>query len=342
VQVVDDRMTADKAYTLACEGTGLLWRGDFQNARQLVNAMARRADRKKVRAPADLAEAFRFHRQEQAQRARTLNMLLLQVESDHSIHLRRAPEVKEALDEAYGPASERYVLPMRELLGLIGAHEWRSKGIPIAFLGGNVHPHYGVFAPLRNEYLELIERAPLKPVNLAFDIGTGTGILALALARRGVAKIVATDIDPRALACAKENVARFALQDRIEVLGKDMFPEGLADLIVCNPPWIPARPSSSLERAVYDPKSQMLRAFLGGVAKHLLPNGEAWLVLSDLAERLGLRSESELQDLIDTSGLVVVAQLTTQAKHKKAMDPADPLHAARSAEVTSLWRLQKK
>jgi len=38
-------MAADTAYRLACEGTGLLWRGDFQNARQMVQALARRIDK---------------------------------------------------------------------------------------------------------------------------------------------------------------------------------------------------------------------------------------------------------------------------------------------------------
>ena len=38
VVIADDRMTADAAYHHACEGTALLWRGDFQNARQLLTA----------------------------------------------------------------------------------------------------------------------------------------------------------------------------------------------------------------------------------------------------------------------------------------------------------------
>ena len=45
VVLTDDRTTADAAYRLACEGTGLLWRGDFQNARQMLIALASRADR---------------------------------------------------------------------------------------------------------------------------------------------------------------------------------------------------------------------------------------------------------------------------------------------------------
>ena len=40
VQLADDTLNADTAYRLACEGTALLWRGDFQNARQLLQAMA--------------------------------------------------------------------------------------------------------------------------------------------------------------------------------------------------------------------------------------------------------------------------------------------------------------
>src|SRR5205085_3386460 len=46
VVIADDRMTADAAYGLACQGTALLWRGDFQNARQMLVALASRVDRK--------------------------------------------------------------------------------------------------------------------------------------------------------------------------------------------------------------------------------------------------------------------------------------------------------
>ena len=95
---------------------------------------------------------------------------------------------------------------LRELLGLSGAHEWRKKGVEIPALGDRIHPHYGVFSPVRGEYVGLVAEAPLppssQPLALAFDIGTGTGVLAAVLARRGAARIVATDQDPRALACA--------------------------------------------------------------------------------------------------------------------------------------------
>jgi len=343
VQVADDTLSADAAYRLACEGTALLWRGDFQNARQLLQAMARRVDRKPRKPAPDIAEAFHRQRMAQAQRARTLGMLLIPFAADYFIPLRRAPDVRQACAEAHGPCATPYVTALRELLGLIGAHEWRKNGIDIPACGGRIHPHYGVFAPIRSEYVGLVASAPLPAAlathSLAFDIGTGTGVLAAVLAGRGVVQVLGTDQDKRALDCARENITRLGVGKQVETLQADLFPAGRAPLIVCNPPWIPARPSSPLEHAVYDPDSRMLRGFLNGLAEHLTPGGEGWLILSDLAEHLGLRTRSALLALIDKAGLKVLDRLDVRPTHPRAADHTDPLHAARAAEVTSLWRL---
>jgi hypothetical protein len=343
VIIADDRTKADAAFRFACEGTGLLWRGDFQNARQLLQAMARRFDRRPARvapAPARPADAFHLYRLGQAQRARTLGLLLLPFAADYAVPLRRAPDVREACAEAYGPPDGPFVASLRELLGLIGAHEWRLKGVPVAALGARIHPHYGVFAPIRGEYVDLVAAAPLPAAcEAAFDIGTGTGVLAAVLARRGIRRVVATDCDPRALACAAENMARLGLAARVEVVAADLFPPGRAPLIVCNPPWLPGRAGTPLERAVYDPGSRMLTGFIGGLAEHLQPGGEGWLMLSDLAEHLGLRSRAELLAAFDAAGLVPLERRDVKPSHPRVTDASDPLHAARAAEVTSLWRL---
>ena len=202
-----------------------------------------------------------------------------------------------------------------------------------------IHPHYGVFSPVRGEYLDLVAAAPLPSSELAFDIGTGTGVIAAVLARRGVRRVIATDQDARALACARDNIKRLGLVDQVAVIEADLFPPGRAPLAVCNPPWLPARPSSPLEHAIYDPDSRMLRGFLGGLAAHLEPGGEGWLILSDLAEHLGLREAGEVQGLIDAAALSVLGRTDVRPRHPKAADASDPLHSARSREVTSLWRL---
>jgi len=400
VVLADDTWSADAAYRLLQQGQALLWRGDFNNARHLLQALVRRAARparsdgrqqelalNEHSTPEQAAAAFHRYRQSQSARAELLSRLLIPLRADYSMPLRRAPDWREACSQAWGPPAAEPTVPnaadsgqdtaqktgfaglaglpglsgpsepsepsvasviaLRELLGLNSASEWRKNGVPVAALGAaphpRIHPHYGVFSPLRGEYLQLVADAAL-PASLpadwvAFDIGTGTGVLAAILACRGCPVVLATDQDPRAVACAQDNVQRLGLQQQVQVLSADMFPPGQADLVVCNPPWLPLAAGSSLERAVYDEGGRMLAAFLGGLRAHLQPQGQGWLILSDLAERLGLRSRQALLQQIDVAGLQVLGRNDTRPQHRKSRDTADPLHAARAAEITSLWRL---
>lgn len=360
VVLADDTLPADTAYRMACEGTGLLWRGDFQNARHLLQALTRRVDKParksqsakaktRTSMPAAPGAAFHAHRQAQAQRTRVLAQVLIELDGDYGLNLRRAPDVRQACTEAWGPATgQRLVVPLRTLQGLIGAHEWRKKGVPIPALGTaqRIHAHYGVFSPVRGEYIELVARAPLPAAlqahPVAFDIGVGTGVLSAVLARRGIARVVATDMADRALACAHDNLQRLQLLGQVELIQTDLYPQGQAALVVCNPPWLPARATSSVEQAIYDEDSRMLKGFLSGLAAHLCEGGEGWLILSDLAEHLGLRSREELQAWIAQAGLQVLGRTDVRPQHDKTRDTTDPLHAARTAETTSLWRLGKR
>ena len=366
IVLVDDKTTADDAYCLACEGTSLLWRGDFHNARQLLQALGRRIDRTNERselrkakkaanksaadksvAPKEIPNLFHQQRQIQAQRARILSRLLLELDANYVSQLRRAPDVSAAFTAAFGQldnsTDESCVLSFRDLQGALGAAQWREKGVPIDSLGLSIFPHYGVFAPTRHEYVQLLLDAPLPAdYDTAYDIGTGTGLLAIILAQRGVKQVIATDLNPRALACAKENFTRLALTS-VQLQQADLYPTDapLANLIVCNPPWLPAKPSSPLEYAVYDANSKMLRGFLQGAKTHLAEQGEVWLILSDLAEHLQLRTRDELLGWFADAGLAVKYRLDTKPKHGRSQDNTDPLFAARSAEVTSLWCLER-
>ena len=343
--LADDTMSADTAYRLASEGVALIWTGDFQNARQLLHALARRTAKRRPKY-LELPYPERFHqvRLARAQRARTLGMLCLPFEPHHLLKHRRAPDVKGACLAAHGDSKTSYIMPLTELLGLISAFEWRKNGIDIPALGARIHPHYGVFAPTRSEYLELIAQAPLPQgpgmLGHAFDIGTGTGVIAALLLKRGLTHVTATDTQSRALDCAQENIERFGLSSGVKFVQADLFPDGQADLIVCNPPWLPGRPASGLEHAIYDQDQHMLNGFLEGLRAHLTPQGEGWLILSDLAEHLGLRTREDLLDKIETAGLRIMERLDIRPMHAKTKDEEDPLADARRAEVTSLWRLR--
>ncbi|MDI5977680.1 methyltransferase [Amycolatopsis magusensis] len=299
----DDALRADTALRHFRRGRPVLWQGDFHGARQLLHAIGRRT-----------------------RDVPLLKMLLIPLDADYTVPLRRAPDVRAACTEAFGTSTEPKVIPLRELLGVIGAHEWRIKGVDVPVLDAKIHPHYGVFAPIRQEYLDLVAEAPVPEGFTAFDIGTGTGVLAAILARRGARTVIATDVNPRACVCAHENLSRLGY--RVEVQERDLFPAGQADLVVCNPPWVPGRAHSELELGIFD--SDMLDRFLDQLPQHLTPAGEGWLILSDLAEHLGLRTRESLLESIGRAGLEVVDRLDTRPRHRRA----------REDETTSLWRLQ--
>ncbi|MFW5432263.1 MAG: methyltransferase [Methylophilaceae bacterium] len=359
IQVIDDTMKADAAYKLVCEGTALLWRGDFQNAKHMAQAISRRIDNRTTKPKAknkqkkqqvtntapSPKDQFHLYRKSQIERARTLGMLLVELSGDYTMPYNRAPDIADACEHAYGKSTshKRRLVSLREILGLIGAYEWHKKGVEVPQLDAVITPSYGVYSPIRGEYLELVNTALLENISVAFDIGTGTGVIAAILAKRGVKKVVATEVESRALVCAKHNIQKLGFADQVKIVGADLFPPtdaGLADLIVCNPPWLPAKANTAIEHAVYDPDSKMLKGFLNGVKNYLAIKGEAWLILSDLAEHLELRSQEQLHGWIEAAGLTVVEKLDIKPKHPKSQDTSDALAVARGKEVTSLYRLQ--
>jgi SAM-dependent methyltransferase len=362
-----DGITAAEALARVRRGETLVYAaGDYHNARQLLAAMARRLERgapggsrpsggrrgrpaaapssREAAGPAALAERFRAERATRALAHEVLGRLvvpLAPMQGRWSVPLRRAPDVAAACEEVLGPPREPALLALRDLLGLVGAHEWRRRGVEVPALGARVHPHHGVYAPVRGEYVDLVAEAAARwpPAGkAAFDVGTGTGVLAFVLARAG-ASVVATDREPRAVACARENAARLGLAAAVEVVEADLFPPGEADVVVSNPPWIPADAHSALERAVYDPGGAFLERLVLGLPTRLRPGGEGWVVLSDLAERLGLRAAGHVEALAARAGLAVADRLERRPAHPRAADRADPLHAARAAEVTRVFRL---
>jgi methylase of polypeptide subunit release factors len=341
----DDRTTAAAALARIRRGETLVYAGDFRNARQLLAALARRLRPRTPPRQGNPASLFRAERDEVRREHELLSRLVVPVEDGFRLPLARAPDVAEPLAEALGPdAPLPGLLPLRDLLGMVGAHEWRRKGVAVPALGARVHPHYGVYAPIRGEYVDLVAAAAAeRPLEgrRALDVGTGTGVLALVLARAG-AQVVATDLEPRAVACARDNVARLGLADRIEVVQADLFPPGAErfDLVVSNPPWLPVAAATPLERAVYDPGGAFLERLVLGLPERVADGGEAWIVISDLAERLGLRPAGHLEALAAAAGLRVTDVRETRPSHRRTRDEADPLHAIRSREVTRLFRLR--
>ncbi|ATB33153.1 methyltransferase [Melittangium boletus] len=333
---VDDRLTADTALRRVRRGEYLLYTGDFHNAKQLVGAMARRLPHPPAaRSP---LEAFRAERRARQLEHDTLSRIVVALDREYRLEVKRAPDVAEACRQVWGkPEADRTLVSLKTLLGMLGAAEWRRKGLAVPGLEGKLHPHYGVYLPTRTDYVELLLSVTDVKGKQVFDVGTGTGVLSFILLQRGAAAVTATDCDSRAVACARENAERLRLSKRFQVLETDLLPPGKADLIVSNPPWIPEPPKNRVDRAVFDEDNRFLLGFLDGLAAHLNPGGQGLLLLSDLAVLLGLRSPEWLDEQLAQRGLVVKWKRSAPARHGKAKDKSDPLHAARSREITTLY-----
>lgn len=335
---VDDSLKADDALRRVRKGEFLLYRGDFHNARQLLGAMGRRLPT--PRHGGTPLEAFRAERRARAIEYETLGRILVELDGSYALKLKRAPDTAVACKQAWGKTSAQSVIvPLKTLLGVMGAGEWRKKGLEVPGLTKKLTPHYGVYVPTRTDYVELVRKLGDVKNARCFDIGTGTGVLALLLLAKGADSVVGTDIDPRAVACAEENAKFFKVTDQFTVEERPLFPQGRADLVVCNPPWVPEPPKNRVDRAVFDDNGDMLRGFLEGLPKHLTPNGRGALVISNLAVLLGLRSPEFLKEEFARCGLALKSSFDMPAKHGKAKDTSDPLHVVRAKEVTTLYVL---
>lgn len=335
---VDDRLRADDALRRVRKGEWLWYRGTFFNAKQLLGAMTRRLP--DVKPAGSALEAFRQERARRQLEHALTSRLIVGLDAEYQLLLGGAPDVRAACEAVWGPATRPLTLtPLSTLLGMLGAEAWRQKGLVVPGLEGRLHPAFGVYSPTRAEYVELLTRVRDVSGRRVFDVGCGTGVLSFVLLQRGAVKAVGTDLEPRAVACAIDNAGRLRLSSRFVAEQRALFPEGRADLVVCNPPWIPEPPKSRFDAAVFDEGSAFLLGFLNGLAAHLAPGGRGLLIISDLSELLGLRPRGWLEERIAAAGLTVSRRHATKPRHGKTRDRSDPLHAARSRETTTLYEL---
>ncbi len=147
----------------------------------------------------------------------------------------------------------------------------------------------------RPETEELVERALAwlreQPRAVVVDVGTGSGAIALAVAKHGPeARVYATDVSPEALAVARENARRLGLAHRVIFLLGDLLaplPEPV-DILLANLPYIPEGDRASLmpEVAAYEPPAALfsgetgldhIARLLEQAPRHLRPGGRILL-----------------------------------------------------------------
>lgn len=153
----------------------------------------------------------------------------------------------------------------------------------------------GVYDPREDSYL-LLDRAEVLPGERVLEVGTGSGLIALHAAAEG-ARVTATDIDASAARCARENAVRNGLE--IDIVVADVLEgvRGPFDLVMFNPPYLPAEPGlpPDLRDTGGEMGDEVSLRFVKSLARVLAPAGRAYLVASSLqpAGRLAAAAEGE-------------------------------------------------
>jgi release factor glutamine methyltransferase len=127
----------------------------------------------------------------------------------------------------------------------------------------------------------------LRPEDVVLDLGTGSGIQAI-VAAQTAAKVIAVDINPEAVRCARENVRANGLEAKISVLEGDLFScldRGQRfDIILFTPPYLEGTPRTPLDHALFDPGKALLRRFFAEAKDHLVLGGYVQMVYSSIAD----------------------------------------------------------
>ncbi len=144
-----------------------------------------------------------------------------------------------------------------------------------------LHPQ--VYEPAEDTFL-LAENLAVKKGDVALDVGTGTGLIALLMARKA-SYVLGVDINPIAVELAREN-ARLNGIKNVEFRLSDLFEnvEGEFDLITFNAPYLPGEPEEPIDLALVGGETgrEVLDRFIEEVPRYLKPGGVVQIVQSSI------------------------------------------------------------
>ena len=147
---------------------------------------------------------------------------------------------------------------------------------------------------------KLIRETTVVKDKRVLEIGTGSGLLSLCALQAGASYVVATDVNPNAVANARYNVKELGAENRFEVRQVSQSERGAFavvrddetfDVIISNPPWVDRKPGRIEDYALYDEAFLLMRTLFGGLPKYLNPGGKALLAYGSVS---GIRMLYEL------------------------------------------------
>jgi methylase of polypeptide subunit release factors len=157
----------------------------------------------------------------------------------------------------------------------------RAAGFRLNVLPTVFHPRYFITSQFFAGFLGRLDLAG----KTVADVGTGSGILALAAARAGAASVVAVDINPNAVRAATQNAHENGLGDKVTAVVSNLLsaipPKPTFDVIISSPPSFPGEPRDVADRAWHaGPDYRDIAALFAQARERLAPGGCMYLLLS--------------------------------------------------------------
>jgi len=160
-----------------------------------------------------------------------------------------------------------------------------------------IHLHKQVYEPAEDTFL-LLETLQIKKDQKIFEIGSGTGIIALSCAQQG-AHVICSDINPYAIELIKKNILvnNHILKGTIDVRSGDMYDPLLKgeqfDIIIFNPPYLPTTNDQLIGGEGWYDKAldggttglKLTKRFVKGLKFHLVKDGVAYFIFSSLSDK---------------------------------------------------------
>jgi methylase of polypeptide subunit release factors len=197
----------------------------------------------------------------------------------------------------------------------------RAAGFRLTVPPTVFHPRYFAASEF---FAAFIARLDLSGRQVA-DIGTGTGILALAAARSGAKSVVAVDINPNAAQAASVNARANGLGDRVAAVCCDLLSalpaRPLFDVILSNPPYFPGEPRDLADRAWHaGPRYRDIASLFEQARARLKPGGVFYVSFSSDSDLDLLGSLMEAASFrarrVDERSLIVESLLIYELRAK--------------------------
>jgi release factor glutamine methyltransferase len=203
--------------------------------------------------------------------------------------------VAETVEDVTGfaRARARQSLPRRLLRGTIHLLSYhfilkrrstrmtRAAGFRLVVHPTVFHPRYFLTSEFFADFIGRLDLSGKRVI----DVGTGSGILALAAARAGAASVVALDINPNAARTARENAQMNGFGERVTAVCANLLsalaPRPRFDVIISSPPSFPGEPLDLADRAWHaGPAYRDIAALFEQARERLAPWGRCYVLLS--------------------------------------------------------------